>query len=79
MPNKQKLILSLDDSNQDNLDDDWLLEAQRRAQELDDGLVQPIPANHGLKNATINHMIFTSMTFDENRKQGTSPSYLAAQ
>ena len=47
----QKLILSLDASDQDNFDEEWLLEAQRRAQELDDGVVQPIPAEEVRKKA----------------------------
>ena len=47
----QKLIPSLDASDQDNFDEEWLLEAQRRAQELDDGVVQPIPAEEVRKKA----------------------------
>ena len=47
----QKLILSLDTTSKDNLDEDWLLEAQRRARELDDGLVQPVPADEVRKKA----------------------------
>ena len=47
----QKLILSFDASDQDDLDEEWLLEAQRRAQELDDGVVQPIPAEEVRKKA----------------------------
>ncbi len=40
----QKLILSLDTPDKVNLDEAWLVEAQHRAQEIDDGTVQPIPA-----------------------------------
>ena len=47
----QKLILSFDASDQDDLDEEWLLEAQRRAQELDDGIVLPIPAEEVRKKA----------------------------
>ncbi len=47
----QKLILSLDNSNQDDLDEAWLLEAKRRAQEIDEGVVQPIPAEEVRKKA----------------------------
>jgi len=43
----QKLILSLDASNEGNLDEEWLLEAQNRAKELD----QPIPADEVRKKA----------------------------
>ena len=40
----QKLLLSLDAPSEEEIANDWLLEAQRRARELDDGTVQPIPA-----------------------------------
>ena len=40
----QKLLLSLDSSSEEEIAEGWLLEAQRRARELDDGTVQPIPA-----------------------------------
>ena len=36
----QKLLLSLDTPSQDEI---WLTEAHRRARELDEGIVQPIP------------------------------------
>ena len=47
----QKLILSLDASNEEDLDEEWLLEAQNRAKELDEGSVQPIPADEVRKKA----------------------------
>ncbi len=28
----------------DEIEEDWLIEARRRARELDEGIVQPIPA-----------------------------------
>ena len=40
----QKLILSLDASDEEDLDKEWLVEAKRRAAEIDSGLVQPIGA-----------------------------------
>ena len=40
----QKLLLSLDMPSENEIDDDWMIEASRRARELDDGVVQPIPA-----------------------------------
>ncbi len=40
----QKLLLSLDMSSENEIAEDWLVEARRRAQELEDGSVQPIPA-----------------------------------
>ncbi len=29
----------------DEIEEDWLIEARRRARELDEGIVQPIPAD----------------------------------
>ncbi len=40
----QKLLLSLDTPSQDEVDAGWLTESHRRARELDEGIVQPIPA-----------------------------------
>jgi hypothetical protein len=47
----QKLVLSLDIPSADELRADWLLEAENRAKELDDGSVQPIPGNEVLRKA----------------------------
>ena len=47
----QKLILSLDADNEQDLDEEWLLEVQNRAKELDEGSVQPIPADEVRKKA----------------------------
>lgn len=40
----QKLLLSLDVLSESDIAEDWLIEAQRRARELDAGIVQPISA-----------------------------------
>lgn len=40
----QKLLLSLDSSSEDEILNDWLVEAHQRAKELDEGIAQPIPA-----------------------------------
>jgi len=40
----QKLLLSLDAPSDAEIAEDWLLEAHRRSRELDDGSVQPVPA-----------------------------------
>lgn len=40
----QKLLLSLDAPTDEEMEQDWLIEAHRRARELDEGIVRPIPA-----------------------------------
>ena len=40
----QKLLLSLDAPTIAGTEEDWLVEAYRRARELDEGTVQTIPA-----------------------------------
>ena len=40
----QRLILSLESSNEEGVEKEWLLEAKRRAVEIDKGEVQPVPA-----------------------------------
>jgi len=40
----QKLLLSLDSPSESEIADDWLLEASQRAKDIDNGTVQPIPA-----------------------------------
>ena len=40
----QKLLLSLDSPSEAEIESDWLQEAQRRAKELDEGIVQPVSA-----------------------------------
>lgn len=47
----QKLILSLDATDQKNLDEAWMLKAKERAKEIDDGIVQPIPADEVRRKA----------------------------
>ncbi|HBZ95636.1 MULTISPECIES: addiction module protein [unclassified Pseudomonas] len=47
----QRLVLSLDTPAEDELRSDWLLEAQRRAQELDSGSIQAVPGDEVMKKA----------------------------
>jgi putative addiction module component (TIGR02574 family) len=47
----QRLLLSLDDSATNDIADEWLAEASRRARELDSGVVQPIPAEEVRRKA----------------------------
>ena len=41
----QKLLISLELPSEEEIAEDWLIEAQRRAKELDEGIVEPIPAD----------------------------------
>ena len=47
----QKLLLSLDVPTVEEIEQDWLVEAHRRAREIDEGIVQPIPAEEVRKKA----------------------------
>ncbi len=47
----QKLLLSLDTLSEEELEQIWLREADRRARELDRGDVQPIPADEVRRKA----------------------------
>jgi putative addiction module component (TIGR02574 family) len=47
----QSLLLSLDSPTEQEISEDWLLEASRRARELDEGLVQPVPAEEVRRKA----------------------------
>jgi hypothetical protein len=47
----QKLLLSLDALSEPEIKDAWLDEAERRARELDEGVVQPIPASEVRRKA----------------------------
>ena len=47
----QKLILSLEASNDDEIAQEWLAEASRRARELDEGTVNAIPAEEVRRKA----------------------------
>jgi putative addiction module component (TIGR02574 family) len=47
----QKLLLSLESSTEDEIAKEWLVEAARRARELDAGLVEPVPAEEVRRKA----------------------------
>jgi len=47
----QKLLLSLDTPSEEEIAEDWLMEAQRRARDLDEGIVQPVPAEEVRRKA----------------------------
>ncbi len=47
----QKLLLSLDTLSEEESKQAWLVEADRRARELDSGNVQPISAEEVLRKA----------------------------
>ncbi|MFB2765772.1 MULTISPECIES: addiction module protein [Marinobacter] len=47
----QRLVLSLESPSREELRSDWLLEARRRAQELDDGSVQAVPSEDVMRKA----------------------------
>jgi len=47
----QRLLLSLDTPSEEEIAEDWLVEAQRRARELDQGMVQPVPAEEVRRKA----------------------------
>lgn len=47
----QKLLLSLDSSKPSELEEEWLAEAHRRAKEIDEGIVNPIPAEEVRRKA----------------------------
>ena len=47
----QKLLLSIDIPSESEIADDWLIEAQRRARELDAGTVQPVSAEEVRRKA----------------------------
>ncbi|MET4163436.1 putative addiction module component (TIGR02574 family) [Marinobacterium sp. MBR-111] len=46
-----RLVLSLDTPTEEELRSDWLHEAQRRAEELDDGAVQAVPSEEVMRKA----------------------------
>jgi len=48
---EEKLLLSFDLSTEEKTKDLWLVEAQRRAGEIDSGDIQPIPAEDVLRKA----------------------------
>lgn len=47
----QKLVLSLDAPNEAELREEWLHEAQRRASELDAGMVREVPGKEVMRKA----------------------------
>jgi putative addiction module component (TIGR02574 family) len=47
----QKLILSLENAKDEDIEKEWLAEARRRAVEIDNGEVLPIPAADVRKKA----------------------------
>nr|WP_298165772.1 addiction module protein [uncultured Pseudomonas sp.] len=47
----QRLVLSLETPSEEELRSDWLLEARRRAEELDSGSVQAVPADEVMRKA----------------------------
>jgi len=47
----QKLLISLDAPSEGEIAENWLVEAKRRARELDEGIVQPIPAEEVRRKA----------------------------
>ncbi|MFI8744384.1 addiction module protein [Pseudomonas sp. NPDC077186] len=47
----QRLVLSLESPSDEELRADWLLEARRRAEELDSGSVQAVPSDEVMRKA----------------------------
>jgi putative addiction module component (TIGR02574 family) len=47
----QKLLLSLDVPDETEIAEEWLAEAQGRARELNDGIVQPVSAEEVRRKA----------------------------
>lgn len=47
----QKILISLDVPSESEIAEGWLVEAKRRARELDEGIVQPIPAEEVRRKA----------------------------
>ncbi len=47
----QQPLLSLDVPSQNEIEEDWLVEAHRRAMEFNEGIVQPIPVEEVRRKA----------------------------
>jgi len=47
----QKLLLSLESLSEEQISKSWLIEAERRAREIDRGEIQPIPAEEVRRKA----------------------------
>ena len=70
----QKLLLSLDSLSEDESDQVWPVEADRRARELDRGDVQPISAEEVRKKAR--NLLRLSISFTRRLKESTlKPSH----
>ncbi|MCS5656789.1 MAG: addiction module protein [Dehalococcoidia bacterium] len=70
----QKLLLSLDSLSEDESDQVWPVEADRRARELDRGDVQPIAAEEVRKKAR--NLLRLSISFTRRLKESTlKPSH----
>ena len=70
----QKLLLSLDSLSEDESNQVWLVEADRRARELDRGEVQPIAAEEVRKKAR--NLLRLSISFTRRLKESTlKPSH----
>ena len=65
----QKLLLSLDSLSEDESDQVWPVEADRRARELDRGDVQPIAAEEVRKKAR--NLLRLSISFTRRLKEST--------
>ena len=72
----QKLLLSLDSLSEDESDQVWLVEGDRRARELDRGDVQPIAAEEVRKKAR--NLLRLSISFTRRLKETTlKPSHIS--
>ena len=70
----QQLLLSLDSLSEDESDQVWPVEADRRARELDRGDVQPIAAEEVRKKAR--NLLRLSISFTRRLKESTlKPSH----
>lgn len=47
----QRLVLSLESPSEEELRSDWLFEARRRAEELDNGSVEAVPSDAVMEKA----------------------------
>ena len=71
----RKLLLSLDSLSEDESNQVWLVEADRRARELDRGDVQPIAAEEVRKKAR--NLLRLSISFTRRLKETTlKPSHI---
>ena len=68
----RKLLLSLDSLSEDESNQVWLVEADRRARELDRGDVQPIAAEEVRKKAR--NLLRLSISFTRRLKESTLKS-----